>query len=185
MLSIKSKTQEVELAYTNGKLSEFLNSKVAPAIIGPDQNYYITDRHHTSFSITKALIPEDLKTLEIEILHDWSQLSLTEFETKMIQNNYVWLIDETHTKRDIKSLPKNISNLTDDPYRSLAWKVRKKGGFSKVKVSYLEFYWGMFFKKNGIKLTSSNPKEIAIVLEKAMSLARSNKANHLPGFIKN
>jgi hypothetical protein len=63
--------------------------------------------------------------------------------------------------------------------------VRKAGGFDKVEVSYLEFYWGMFFKSNGIILSSSNPEDIDAVLEKAKSLARSSKASHLPGFKKN
>jgi hypothetical protein len=181
MLSIDSKVEEIDKAYAKGKFNKFLKSKIAPAIIGPDNNYYITDRHHTSFAITQASIPEDFKILKIEILHDWSKLSFKDFENRMIKNKYVWLKDETHTKRNFKDLPKNIANLTDDPYRSLAWKVRKEGGFNKVKVSYLEFYWGMFFKDNGIILSSSDPNEIDSVLNSAMALAKSKLSAHLPG----
>lgn len=182
MISIKAKTQEVEDAYNNGEIKEYLDSKVAPAIIGPDKNYYITDRHHTSFSIYNSNIPEKYKRLEIKVLHDWSKLSFNEFKKRMIDNKYVWLKDETHRKRDFEGLPKHITHLSDDPYRSLAWKVRKAKGFKKVKVSYLEFYWGIFFRENGIKLTSSDPDDIKLVLKKAKSLAKSKKASHLPGY---
>jgi hypothetical protein len=182
MLSIDSKVSEIEKAYLKGKFNKYLKSKIAPAIIGPDNNYYITDRHHTSFAITKAAIPEEYKVLKIKVLHNWSNLSFEEFEKKMIENKYVWLKDENHTERDFKGLPKSISDLTDDPYRSLAWKVRKAGGFQKVKVSYLEFYWGIFFKESGIRLSNSSPDEVATVLEVAINLAYSKKASHLPGF---
>jgi hypothetical protein len=184
MLSIETKIREIEKAYAKGKMEKYLNSKVAPAIIGPDKRYYITDRHHTSYSILNSSIPEKYKELKITILHDWSKLSYSKFEARMIKNKYVWLKDENHTVRDFKGLPKHISNLSDDPYRSLAWKVRKSKGFNKVKVSYLEFYWGIFFKENGIRLSSSDPKEIEIVLSKTIKLAKSKDASHLPGYKK-
>ena len=181
MLSISSKVIEIESAYTNGKIEKFLKSKTAPAILGPDNNYYITDRHHTSFAITKASIPQEYKRLRLKILLNWSDLSFSEFEKRMIDNKYVWLRDEKHNEREFKDLPKRISDLSDDPYRSLAWKVRKEGGFNKVKVSYLEFYWGMFFKQNGIILSSSDPYEIDSVLKSAKILAKSKLSASLPG----
>jgi hypothetical protein len=42
---------------------------------------------------------------------------------------------------DVEQLPQKVTGLTDDPYRSLAWAVRKRGGFQKTTASFSEFQW--------------------------------------------
>tara|TARA_Y100000385_G_scaffold268166_1_gene304945 strand:+ start:138 stop:449 length:312 start_codon:yes stop_codon:yes gene_type:complete len=101
----------------------------------------------------------------------------------MTAHNFAWLRDENHNLRDFEDLPKHINNLGDDPYRSLAWLVRKNGGFIKVGVNFQEFYWGMFFKLQGIKIKSSSEPDVKAVLKQALKLAHSKEASHLPGFI--
>ena len=184
MRSIPSKRKKVEKKFRKGEIEEYLLDKVAPAIIGPNGVFYIADRHHTSYSIYKAKIDERYKKLYLKVAHDWSHLSDQEFAQKMIDNNFTWLRDEKHIERDFYELPSHISELGDDPYRSLAWKVREEGGFQKVDVNFLEFFWGMFFKDQGIILTSSSKKAIKAVLPAAMELARSEASAHLPGHIK-
>jgi hypothetical protein len=39
-----------------------------------------------------------------------------------------------------------IADLIDDPYRSLAGFVRKRGGFVKTEKPYVEFAWADFFR---------------------------------------
>ncbi|MGK0367594.1 MAG: hypothetical protein ACI9QD_000732 [Thermoproteota archaeon] len=182
MLAIKSKIKKVEKAFKKGEIISYLKSKSAPAVIGPDGKYYITDRHHTSFSIYKADIPKEYKGLYLKVKNDWSKLCPNVFANKMIADKNVWLRDEHHTLRDFFELPTHISQLTDDAYRSLAWKVRKSGGFNKVNVSFLESYWGMYFKEQGIILHTSDKQEIKAVLSNALSLSKLDNAAHLPGY---
>jgi len=184
MYSLADKIEEVEEAYHNDKIKKFLKSKVAPTVIGPGGFYYILDRHHTSYSILKANIPNEFKVLYLDIIEDWSQLSRKEFASTMKKNKYTWLYDRNQMERRFSELPKSVDKLDDDPYRSLAWKVRKEDGFKKVKVPYLEFYWGRFFYDQGIRLKSSNEDEIKSHLKKALSLSKSNAAKNLPGYIK-
>lgn len=182
MLSIPKKIEEVEQAFDNDKIKKYLKSKIAPTVIGPDGNFYILDRHHTSYAILHSKIPNEFKVLYLDIIEDWSKLSFKEFIQKMKLHNYTWLIDREQNFREFKELPKSIDKLDDDPYRSLAWKVRKEDGFKKVKVPYLEFYWGKFFYEEGIRIKTSSESEIKKKLPEAIELARSNKAKHLPGF---
>ena len=41
----------------------------------------------------------------------------------------------------------SLTELKDDPYRSLAYFVRKKGGYDKTKINLAEFYLAAFYKK--------------------------------------
>lgn len=182
-LSIGPKTAKVEEMEKKGKMENYLKKKSAPAIIGPDGLFYITDRHHTSYSILNSKLNNKYKKLYIKVIKNWSNLSYQEFSKKMTTHNYAWLRDENHNLRNFEDLPKHINNLGDDPYRSLAWLVRENGGFKKAGVSFQEFYWGMFFKLQGIKLKSSSESAVKAVLNQALRLAHSKKASHLPGYI--
>lgn len=178
-LSISHKVKHIENAWSKGKFNQYLNKKKTPSIIGPHQRIYILDRHHTAIAILKSDIPKEQKNLLIQIIHDWSKYNMDEFEEKMISHHYLWI----EKNSSFKTLPKSVEDLIDNPYRSLAWKVRKMGGFKKVEKPFLEFYWSDFFRANGIILNSSNEADILKVLSKAMKLARSHKAKDNPGFI--
>jgi hypothetical protein len=181
-ISIEEKISKVEKAFKKGKLDKYYKKKMAPAVLGPNKLIYILDRHHTSLAIYESSISEDKKALFVDVTHDWSKLSRTEFSNKMKEFEFVRLKDEHHNVREFSDLPTHISHLIDDPYRSLAWLVRKEGGFEKVDIPYLEFIWGDFFKSKGIVLNSSNVQEIKRNLKRALKLAKSVEAEHLPGY---
>ena len=177
-LSISHKVKHIENAWSKGKFKKYLNDKIAPGILGPGKKIYILDRHHTAIAILKSEIPKEQKNLLIKILHDWSSFNTEQFEDKMLSHDYLWISPNSN----FKSLPRNVDDLIDNPYRSLAWKVRKMGGFYKVEKPFQEFYWSDFFRTNGIILNSSNEADILRVLPDAMKLAASNKAKNTPGF---
>jgi hypothetical protein len=78
-------------------------------------------------------------------------------------------------------LPKSLLDLPDDPYRSLASAVRKKGGFAKVEGDpfFTEFRWANFFRER------MNIGDWSDSVSHASKLARSSAAGRLPGFISN
>ncbi len=79
-----------------------------------------------------------------------------------------------------KELPRDLSGLVDDPYRSLASDVREAGGFAKTQTPYSEFLWADYFRDHIRRraLDSKYPK----ALERALILARDRDARHLPGW---
>jgi len=78
-------------------------------------------------------------------------------------------------------LPEKIKMLQDDPYRSLAWLVRKNGGYKKTAIPFAEFKWARYFRKK-IKL-SGKKHAIKDALPLALELARDPEAENLPGYI--
>jgi hypothetical protein len=80
----------------------------------------------------------------------------------------------------VESLPRDVRGLADDPYRSLAWRVRDKGGYDKNTTPFSEFQWAEFFRKN-LTISDINDDFHAAV-KQAMDLAESPEAAHLPGY---
>jgi hypothetical protein len=80
----------------------------------------------------------------------------------------------------VEKLPQKVSELTDDPYRSLAWAVRERGGFQKTTVSFSEFQWANFFRKR-IEI-GSKPKDFKRAVEAALQISHTAEAKGLPGY---
>jgi hypothetical protein len=83
-------------------------------------------------------------------------------------------------RRDFDDIPSTVSDLVDDPYRSLAGELRQAGGFAKDVTPFSEFIWADFLRHR-IK-----PKEVkadfSSALAMALKLARSQDADYLPGW---
>ena len=91
-----------------------------------------------------------------------------------------------------------MKDLANDPYRSLAWKVRTRYGYGKSLHAFAEFLWADFFRirividswilKDKIReedvlisnLPAEHKKEI---IDEAMQLARSPEAAGMPGYL--
>src|SRR5580704_12289009 len=80
-------------------------------------------------------------------------------------------------------LPRDIRGLADDPYRSIAWFVRKSGAFENSDRNFAEFQWANFFRSRRL-LDRYGPQGMPRALIKAAKLAQSPAAKHLPGFGK-
>ena len=83
--------------------------------------------------------------------------------------------------REALYLPRDIRGLADDPYRSIAWFVRKAGGFENSDRNFAEFKWANFFRKKGL-LDRHGINGLTIALKKAAKLAQSPEAKGLPGY---
>jgi len=66
----------------------------------------------------------------------------------MVENNYVWLYDEKGYQPVNPMFLSTIERCVNDPYRTLAWLVRRSGGYLKVDMNYQEMMWTNFFRAN-------------------------------------
>lgn len=182
-LAIEDKKNRIEsLANDGEELEKYLAKKDAPAIIGPDRKFHIIDRHHTTYGLLRSNVEASRKLVTVKIIDDFSKRTFTEFYQYMKKNKFVYLYKKGVGPLDPSLLPKSLEEMVDDPYRSLAWSVREEGGFSKEDIPFLEFYWADFFR-NKIHLSDSSMRSINIVLKKALKIAHSSDASHLPGWI--
>jgi hypothetical protein len=102
--------------------------------------------------------------LQCAVLGDYSNYGEKDL-WKLLQNScWVNLITETSQAIYYKIIPNTVGDLSDNPYRTLAWLVRKKNGYCKTEVPFAEFKWATFFYKAGIR-----PDQV----DRAMQIAKT------------
>ena len=158
---------------------QFLGHHLLPAVLGPKHRLWIIDNHHLARALHEAGVQQVLVSIVARLQH----LAQREFLTFMENRNWLHPYDAKGRRREWADLPKHVSGLIDDPYRSLASEVRRKGGFAKTEAPYSEFLWADFFR---IRMrTERLVKQHNKAVTEAIELARSKEAVHLPGFAGN
>jgi hypothetical protein len=156
--------------------AEALANHWFPGVCGPDGKHYIVDHHHFGL----ALIEEGVRKASLLVLKDLSWLSPREFWTVMELNHWVHPYDARGTRRRYADIPKHLTKLQDDPYRSLAGEVRRAGGYAKDTEPFSEFLWADFLRGRVpvavVKLHFRRAVDIAV------KLARGEAARYLPGW---
>jgi hypothetical protein len=167
-----------------GELLEYLLQHPIRVVLGPDGHAYAIDHHHLAL----ALINEGYETVPMVVEDDFSGLAkgrkpkeaMEKFWKVMEDKKYVHPYDENGKRRAISAIPKKITDLKDDPYRSLAGFAREAGAFEKIMTPFAEFEWADYFRENiPEKLVR---KHFDKALDMAVELAHKAAAKKLPGF---
>jgi hypothetical protein len=176
MREVDVKREELDLGAK--ALRKFLCENPIPVVLGPGGKAYIVDHHHLAL----ALIYEKINEAAVNVVQDWSADASDLFWEKMQKSNYVYLRDEKGAEQDVSRLPTRLEDLRDDPYRSLAYFVRKDRGYKKVRTLFAEFQWAEFFRTRVDVGTTD--RDFKAATAKAVKLARSKAAAALPGYKK-
>jgi hypothetical protein len=158
------------------KGGEFLGKHMIPVVLGPKDQHYVIDHHH----LARALHDEGVKNIAVTVVANLSKLEPDAFWFFMDNHNWMHPFDDKGRRRDHTDLPKSVSNLIDDPFRSLAGELRRAGGFAKDTTPFSEFLWADFLRRR-IKRKAIE-SDFAHALESALQLAKSKEANFLPGW---
>ncbi|MGZ3653199.1 MAG: ParB-like protein [Bdellovibrionota bacterium] len=175
-LEVREKVKKIERLSAAKRRLE-LRQHAIPVVICPDGKLYIVDHHH----LARALWDADYRHAWVKVVKDFSRGKRKKFWSVLEEAGDVYLRNKHGKRINPSRLPKKISRLRDDPYRSLAGFVRRKGGFHKSPTPYSEFLWAQFFR-NRIGFTNSE-KGLRKILPEALRLARTARAKKLPGFI--
>jgi hypothetical protein len=155
---------------------EFLGRHMVPAIHGPRDRYYVIDHHH----LARALLEEGQKDVLVTMVADLRRLDHDSFWFVLDCHDWMHPFDPEGKRRGYEDIPKSVKDLVDDPYRSLAGKLRRIGGFAKDTTPFSEFLWADFLRRRfKRKDVEANFDE---TLEQALKLAKSTDANYLPGW---
>ena len=126
------------------ELEKLLESRPVPIVQSREGTSFIVDRHH----FTRAAWEAGIEKVCVEVKADFSHLGENEFWEAMQKCRFVHLYDQFGAGPHPNSaLPDNIRGLADDPYRSLAWSVRRAGGYAKTDQPFSDFYWADHFRK--------------------------------------
>jgi hypothetical protein len=176
MREVKEKRQRWREHQSKKKQAELLGQHMIPVVHGPDQHYYVVDHHH----LARALHDEGIKDVLVSVIGDLTMVGRDAFWGVMDNKRWVYPYDVKGERRHFKDLPKSVSNLKDDPFRSLAGELRRAGGFAKDTTPFSEFLWADFLRRRVPRKTVEDHFSKAV--EKALELAKSNDAIYLPGW---
>jgi hypothetical protein len=155
---------------------EAMTRVCVPGVRGPKESVYLTDHHHEALALQRL----GAKTILVSVLADLRHFSQDDFWIYLDHRDWVHSYDVTGRRRPFDEMPELLKHMKDDPFRSLAAKVRQHGGFAKSDIPYLEFLWANYFRNNiKAQMLKKNPSG---VFRKAMKLANAPSAECLPGF---
>jgi hypothetical protein len=104
----------------------------------------------------------------------------------LTKDHLVRLADADGKSISPEQLPSGLAQLPDDPYRSLAWRLRKNDGFCRSimpQKEFAEFIWADWLRMRPelpVDAVRASAKEM---LPTALALARSPAAKDVPGYV--
>ena len=162
---------------SSSEIEPYLRHHSIPVILGPGRRQYIIDRHH----LTRALHEESVADAPVTIVSDMSALCIDQFWQELENRGCVHPFDSDGNRRPYAEMPKGISDLSDDPFRSLAGMLKRTGGYAKSKAPFSEFRWADFLRHRVPRKTVECDFEQALTL--ARELARGSETAALPGWL--
>jgi hypothetical protein len=151
-------------------------NRAVPIVVGPDNCYFMIDRHH----FVRALYDAGVKEVAVKIVADVSRLRRHHFWPKLDRCGWTHPIDDLGRRQAYDHMPASVEMLIDDPFRSLASALRRMGGYRKIEVPFSEFRWADFLRQRIDRTVVEQEFQNAIRL--AIGLAAGAEAMHLPGW---
>ncbi len=158
------------------KGGKFLGRHMMPVILGPKGRHYIIDHHHLAL----ALHDEGVKDVAVTIVANLGKLETDAFWVVMDNHSWMHPFDDKGRRRRYSDIPKSVTAMVDDPFRSLAGELRRAGGFAKDTMPFSEFLWADFLRRRLKRKVVERDFERAV--ERALALAKSTDADYLPGW---
>ena len=158
------------------KGAKFLGTHMIPVILGPKDRHYVIDHHH----LARALHEEGVKEVMVTVISNLSLLERDAFWVVLDNRNWMHPFNDEGRRCGYKDIPKSVSGLIDDPFRSLAGELRLAGGFAKDTTPFSEFLWADFLRRRIKRKLVENDFDRAV--ETAMKLAKGQEAIYLPGW---
>jgi hypothetical protein len=158
------------------KGGKFLGKHMIPVILGLRERNYVIDHHHLAL----ALHDEGVENVAVTVVANLSKLDLDAFWVVMDNRSWMHPFDADGVRRHYKDIPKSVTDLVDDPFRSLAGELRRSGGFAKDTTPFSEFIWADFLRRRMKR--KAVERDFTHAIEKALQLAKSIDANYLPGW---
>lgn len=176
MREVKEKRKRWREHKSKRKQAELLGKHMIPVVLGPDERHYVVDHHH----LARALHDEGVKDVLVTVIADLTMVDRAAFWSVLDHRRWAYPYDNKGERRHFTDIPKSITGLKDDPYRSLAGEIRRAGGFAKDTTPFSEFLWADLFR--GRISRKMIVDDFARAMEKALALAKSKDAIYLPGW---
>ena len=154
----------------------FLGRHMVTVVLGPKQRPYVIDHHH----LARALHDEGQTEVLTTVVADLHLLSPAAFWVFLDNRGWLHPFDDDGKRREYSAIPKRISKLIDDPFRSLAGAVREAGGYAKDTTTFSEFIWADYFRRRIKRSRLEENYEGSVT--KALLMAHAQAADFMPGW---
>lgn len=155
--------------------AQYTSKWAIPVVQAPDGAFYLTDGHHLASVLTRI----GAKKMTVEIIHRFDNPST--FWDEMQARHWVYLFDTHGNPITPAALPSRLTNLADDPYRTLAGYAEDAGFFKKTSAYFMEFQWARYFGSR-MDWQPINRLNLLAALQTAEKLACQSEARDLPGY---
>jgi hypothetical protein len=155
---------------------KLVRTHVIPVVKGPKDRYYVIDHHH----LCRSLLIAGHEQVTVTVVLNLSMLEKDAFWVFMDNRGLTHPFDDAGKRRHYRDIPKTIEDLADDPFRSLAGALRRKGGYAKDTTPFSEFLWADFLRRRFDRKDAE--KDFDATLQAAYELAKKPDAGYLPGW---
>jgi hypothetical protein len=179
---------------SSAHFENFLSVRSIEVIRDPMGEFHIIDGHHLALALRKL----DVEWTEVEVYKDFLPEStkltpneltaaMKKFDAYMKENHFVRLVDADGKALSLSELPDTVDGLTNDPFRALAWLLKKAGLYNDKNIPFQEFEWAAFlragFIERGWKTEFSSDEEFMTAVNRALEIADESggDAHDLPG----
>ncbi len=135
------------------KVDKYLDEHIMPIVIGPKGVPYIVDHHHLAKALQESKVRDSIPA---QVLANYSNLDPDMFWKRMQEQKWVYPYCRGEGPLNVASLPATVSQMSDDPYRSLVWAARHVGEEGdRDETPFADFKWADYFRSR-IKLTGTD-----------------------------
>ena len=115
-----------------------------PVVLGPEGQAFVLDGHHW----LRALSEEGAREVLACVVDDLSGGDGDGFWPVLDSRGWCHPFDADGRRQGYDAIPETVELLGDDPFRSLASALRRKGGFEKDDTLFSEFHWADHLRRH-------------------------------------
>jgi hypothetical protein len=176
MAQVNEARAQIRSALARDQLHDFLTWRPLHGVLGPRGDVFVIDPH----AVARALSDEGIDRCIVTLEQDLSNVLLDRFWVVMERQGWVLPVDASGRRRAFSAVPRDLFLLEDDPYRTLALRLRESGACDEWQGAAAEVAWAQFLRTHVPVSMLSGSGEASLHL--AFELARNDAARRLPGW---
>lgn len=144
--------------------------------MGPKQRLYAIDHHHLAL----ALHEEGVKDILVTVVANLSKLERDAFWVVLDNRSWMHPFDDQGRRRDYADIPKTVTDLVDDPFRSLPANSGLPVDMLRIRPLSANSSGPIFLRR---RMKRQNvEKDFDGALEEALKLAKGTDSSYLLGW---
>jgi hypothetical protein len=176
MAQVSDARAQIRTAIGRSQLQDYLSWRPLRGVQGPRGELYVIDPH----AVARALSDEGVERCLLVVEQDFSNVVLDRFWVVMERQGWVLPVDASGRRRSFSAVPRDLFLLEDDPWRTLAARVRDAGGCDEWQGAAAELVWANYLR---LRVPSDLlATDVSQAVRLGCEHARSPAAQRLPGW---